>query len=168
MLGLVLVRSGITPSFIPGEADRDEARMYRIERLQRFEQAGTAIQQRYNELALVYAERMAQLAAFKEQPSDDRTFVADVVRARLEGAGPIENLTMTVGDPERLAEGVHRVRVALSYETPSDRQAVLGLLALGQPSSGTAWEAISLSADRNRRTIALEGRLAVLVIEAAE
>ena len=69
---------------------------------------------------------------------------------------------------ERLAEGVHRFRVVLTYETPSDRQVVLGLLALGQPSRGTAWETISLSADRDRRTVALDGRLAVLVIESAE
>ncbi len=168
LLGLVLVRSGYSPSFVAGEADRDEARMYRIERLQRFEKAKSDIDRRYNELALIYAERMAPLAAFKEQPGDDRTFVEDLVRARLADAGPVENLTMTVGDPEQLAEGLRRVRVTLSYETPSDRQAALSLLTLGHPSIGTAWEAISLSADRKRRTISLDGQLAVLVIDAAE
>ncbi|MGQ0663451.1 MAG: hypothetical protein ACT4P2_07660 [Pseudomonadota bacterium] len=145
-----------------------EQMLRRIDMLNRFEQARSQIERAYVEVAVAYAERMAGLSTLATTRVDDRAFLEGLIRDRLTETGPFENLRIGFGAAQSLEHGVRRQVVDLSFTTKSDRQALFALAALGLPERGMAWEAFTVSADRDKQQLAVAGRLSALVIEPAE
>jgi len=171
LLGLaLLIREMGVPVPLASETS-ERTRLARLEErlryLDSFRQAQGRIEDRYGRMAVIYAERMARLHSFQIAPGDPGRFAETRLRAQL-ADGPARQISVGSGESSRLAEGVARVPVSISFTTSSDRHAARTALELGRPETGAVWEELSMIANTQERTIQVSGRLTALVIESAE
>ena len=124
------------------------------------------INKAYAEQGFAYAQAMVTMETLKAKDETNRAFIDRVIKRKL-GDLP-GDLALTVGEAQKLAEGVARVPVEISFTARSDRQATAALIALGLPETGFSWDEFSLLSDPRARKVTLTGRLSALVMEPVE
>jgi len=134
--------------------------------LRRLEAAEDAINKTYAEQGFAYAQAMVSMETLKDKGETNRAFLDRVVKRKL-GDLP-GDLALSYGQEQKLAEGVVRVPVEISFTARSDRQATQTLIALGLPETGFSWDEFSLLSDPRARKVTLTGRLSAIVMEPVE
>lgn len=139
----------------------------RIESFKRLVAARDAIDAAYFEAVGGYAEAMATAITFMPKGGEARTFAEKLVRETIMAQGPVRNLVVTLGEASRKSDGVTEIPLSIAFVSGSQTAlAVIG--ALGQPERGMLWDELSVGTDAKSQTVSVSGRVAALVLEAAE
>lgn len=139
----------------------------RIDSFKRVVLARDAIDKAYFDAVGGYAEAMAPALTFMPKGGEPKAFAEKAVREAIAAQGPVRNLVVTLGEASSLGDGVTEVPVSIAFVS-GNQTALATVAALGLPEKGVLWEELSLGADAKTQTVSLAGRLAALVIEAAE
>lgn len=132
--------------------------------LRRIDHQRLAIEQRYRQIAPVYAETMGALLGFAVKPEE-----ADIQKALQRFLPPGVNIDhLIAGTPTGETAGTRTVPISVQL-TGRDSQAMLeAALQLGDPAAGTVWQDLALVADADKKELRLDGTLLLLTLEPAE
>lgn len=169
LMVLLYLDQGSAPKSPDGDGEAPAADEERRLRLLRIVQAEKEINRAYGRSALVYAQRMADLATFRaERGGNPQTILEQWIREQLV-AGPALRLdSIQTEAPRALAEGVFRLNAEVKWRAYTHQAALEGLRALGRPAAGLVWERFTLDADEGKRFVDVEGRLVAVIVESFE
>ena len=148
------------------ERSRDELRQ-RIEQMRSLAHASREIHEAYAKVALPYAETMAPLATWFPPGSEPKAVLDRAVRQLAADTG-VEIEGLAVATPRRIGEGVYQGVATVSLRAGDSGGMLRFLSEAGRPGGGMVWNGFQLSADAQKKQLALAGELHVLLIEAAE
>lgn len=149
-------------------ANEDQGIAARVLELRRIEASREAITSAYADIALVYVERMSNVIMFAPAINDPAGLAEQRIAATLGEREIVLQSAVSVETVAEIADGVHKFRAVVSFETESSQQALEALYALGNPRHGLAWERLTVTADADLRRIIIDGVIGGLVIESAE
>lgn len=173
LLTFVMIRQSIISVFDGVAIDFShpqslEALQQRLDNLMKTAAMRDAVANTYVSIGAEYAERMASLHVLVPTSGNGRTLIAQRLREILENYGQEDGMTITVSTVVPVAEGVSKALVDLTFQAQTDRMALEAVADLGAPARGTAWERVTVEADKEVRAVKVSGRLVVLAVEAAE
>jgi len=137
-----------------------------IRALSRLRENAAAVTNRYQALAVPYAETMAEVAVLHGAGEKPEAAAKRAIGALLPPVVQVKALL--VADGAVTQQGNTRLTVNLSLESADSRALQLAVMALGNPAAGLVWRELALSADSETRLIRLTGLLSVLAIRHAE
>lgn len=137
-----------------------------IRALSRLAENAPAVTRQYQSLAVPYAEMMAEVAVVHGPDEKPEAAAKRALAALLPPAVQIKALL--VADGALAQQGNTLLTVKLSLESDDSQAMQQALLALGNPAAGMVWRELSLSADSEKRLVAIGGQLSVLAIQHAE
>lgn len=139
------------------------------DRLLKFKAEEEAINNAYFKVAPVYADHVVELAGLITDPGiEDRKAAEDAIRNRLEQSGVIDNIRISIAESEKLSSGVRKTLAEVSFTTQSSQDAQALLFDLGSAKNGFIWKNLTMTTDRMRKEVSMNGRIEVLLAEAAE
>ncbi|TAH32240.1 MAG: hypothetical protein EYC62_09455 [Alphaproteobacteria bacterium] len=138
--------------------------------LRNFKAKQAEIDKAYFNLASTYADKISGLTGLiTDKNTDDKTFIENALRARLDDLGTLEDLKINVAESEALSpKGGRKALADISFTTGSSQDAAKLMLDLGDGKNGMIWRSMSVATDRMRRQVSISGRLAIFLAEAAE
>jgi len=156
------------PSAAPARAplSRDELRQ-RIEQMRSLAHASREVHEAYAKVALPYAEAMAPLATWFPPGSEPKAVLERAVRQLATDNG-LDIEALAVATPRRVGDGVYQGVATVSLRGGDSGGMLRFLSEAGRPGGGMVWNGFQLSADAQKKQLALAGELHVLLIEAAE
>lgn len=122
----------------------------------------------YMVLAPNYAEQMSSVAGYVPSLEDAAGQADRIIRDRLAPFEYLKDLKIIVGNIEELSPSARKATVDISFSTLSSEDGLQAIVELGKAKDGIVWENINLNTDRQRKEIALSGRVQLLMVEAAE
>lgn len=138
-------------------------------RLLRVVNAEKDINQSYGQTVLVYAEMVAAMPTFIEQPGQDhRQALEKVIREMLPSDGSVRLDSLTVAEPRQQETWGSRLTAEIKLRTFTHKAAMELLHALGRPAAGLVWERFALDVNEEKKYIDIDGRLAAVMVEAFE
>ncbi len=137
--------------------------------LENFKSNQQAIDTEYFSLASVYTDRIASLSGLVVDPGiEDRIFIENMLRAKFDTFGTAEGIKINVAESEPMSKGVRKAIADVSFNNHSSQDTLKLVLDLGDNKSGMVWRSLTLTTDRNRKDLMVNGRLAVFLAEVAE
>lgn len=137
-----------------------------IRALSRLRENAAAVTDRYQTLAIPYAEMMAEVAVVHGADEKPDAAAKRAIAALLPPTVQIKTLLVTDGG--LVQQGNTLLSVNLSLESADSLAMQQAVMALGNPAAGLVWRELALNADGEKRRIALTGLMSVLAVRYAE
>jgi hypothetical protein len=153
---------------VRAEAAKSPAELrQRIEHLRSLAHSSREVNEAYAKVALPYAEAMAPLATWFPPGREPKTVLDRAVRQLAADAG-VEVEGLVVSTPQRVGAGVYQGVATVSLRATDSSGMLRFLSEAGRPGGGMVWNGFQLSADAQKKQLALAGELHALLVEAAE
>ena len=139
----------------------------RIRRLVDVVDSSQEIQRAYGQIAIPYAEQMAETQTFFTEKIAPKVALNQLLRNVVTEQGA-EVQQLQVGEPSLRGEGVFSVSASVKIRTTSHRAAFRVLDALSDFNNGLVWRSFSLQASVKERQIVIAGELLAVIVQAVE
>jgi hypothetical protein len=139
----------------------------RLEHLRSLAHSSREVNEAYAKVALPYAEAMAPLATWFPPGRDPKTVLERAVRQLAADSG-VEVEGLVASTPRQVGVGVYQGVATISLRATDSGGMLRFLSEAGRPGGGMVWNGFQLSADAQKKQLALAGELHVLLVEAAE
>lgn len=137
-----------------------------VARLRHLRDHAAAIRERYQAIAVPYAEAVAGFATLYAPGQQPREQATQAIRALL--PPEIEIRDMLLADAEPARQGVVFLNATISLASADSQAMARALARLGDAASGMAWKELSAGIDGERRTVSAKGQLLLVMVPHAE
>ena len=165
LLAIVILRQA--PISLP-EFQSTESVLARIDYLRRLSASREQIGRVYGDVVAGYAMRMAALDTLMPHGGDPKTFLEQLIRKELAAVEPSGAASLVLGQPAAVADKVTRIPFDVSFTSGDSAGTLAAIEKFGQAERGMVWETLVVTADPAKKTVTVSGRVAALVVEAAE
>ena len=152
---------------IPGaQQSRPEDPWQEAARLRHLLNSAKVIRQRYNTIAVPYAEAVASFAGLHPPGQTARAAAEHAIKSLVpEG---VELKDMLIAEGATPAPGVANFKATVSLASSDSRAVARAIQALGEAANGMIWTSFSLGVDGGSQRLLVKGELAIITVEQAE
>lgn len=155
----------VTPA-LPSSAEARAGYWNELRVLRHLRDHATDIRQRYQAIAVPYAEAVAGFSTLYPAGRAPREQAAQAIRDMLPPDVELKDLLLADMEPSR--SGVTWLTATISLTSADSQAMARALLRLGAGAGGMAWKELSAGVDSERRIVNARGQLAMLMVPQAE
>lgn len=135
-------------------------------RLRHYQTSSKLIRQRYNTIAVPYAEVVAGLAALHPRGQTPTAAAEYAVRSLIPEGVELQDIILA--EEKSQTPEVVTVKATASLTSTNSQAFIKALLALGESANGMQWTSFSIAVDGGGHHISAKGDLNILTVEQAE
>lgn len=151
---------------IPNVRSKREDPWQEAARLRHLLNSAKVIRQRYNTIAVPYAEAVASFAGLHPPGQAARTAAEHAIKSLVPEGVELKDVLIAEGTVP--APGVANFKATVSLASSDSRAITRAIQALGEAANGMIWTSFSLGVDGNNQRLLVKGELAIITVEQAE